>query len=286
MLEPHDYFPPESTRTVNNQALTSFESLGKHYSFNSLGFRGAEFNPNAKLKLFAFGCSHTQGKGLNYDEIWTHRVAERFENSRQLNKEDICLMNFGLPGVSNDFITRTALRQCSLERPDVAIVQLTFMSRSELFLEDHLVRVSPWMNQSFLSRARYVLKHHRTTLRVAWTHLTKATALQRSRTILDDTMRTIQNILLLQDFFRGQRIQHAITWLQHPCLKKRKTLRDNQYAQPLIKQIRKDSFCNFGILDPNIKQDLAVDGEHVGPVTHIAFGDRLFEFLAEQVLET
>ena len=51
--------------------------------------------------LITLGCSHTEGVGLNYHDIWTSQFIKLIPGGVN--------MNFGTGGRSNDFITRCLL---------------------------------------------------------------------------------------------------------------------------------------------------------------------------------
>jgi len=49
------------------------------YKFNSLGYRTKEINELADKFLLTFGCSYTEGVGINADQIWTHHVSSHLD---------------------------------------------------------------------------------------------------------------------------------------------------------------------------------------------------------------
>ena len=69
----------ESNRISQADRLKRYgwwESQNIEYSFNSQGFRSAEFDPNRKGIMF-LGCSISMGAGLHRQHTWCERVSEK-----------------------------------------------------------------------------------------------------------------------------------------------------------------------------------------------------------------
>ena len=113
--------------------VTEFEGGTTTYSFNSLGYRGDEFDPEAPVKLFVCGCSYTFGAGLDDEETWAHLFRQKLADHHGLPATSVNLINFAEGGASNDYITRTLIEQSSRVRPDVIVAGFTYMNRFELF---------------------------------------------------------------------------------------------------------------------------------------------------------
>lgn len=149
MLAPqfHCSYRTFSADHLANKAVTVYLtdlSGKKSYRFNSIGFRGADYNPHAKRSIYVFGCSYTFGIGLNEDELWCHHLHRNYCALHGLQPDEVNLMNFGLPGGSNQEIARTALLQCSVKPPDLAVVQFTLLDRYELIRGDGILMVGSW----------------------------------------------------------------------------------------------------------------------------------------------
>src|SRR5882762_5127353 len=101
------------------------------YRFNSLGFRGEEFDPAARLKIFVSGCSYTFGLGVQHEESWPTLLKKRLADRRGVPSDQANLQNFSQVGASNEYIARTIIRQCDRVRPDLAIIAFTHRERTE-----------------------------------------------------------------------------------------------------------------------------------------------------------
>ena len=128
-----EHLGPEGTgsHTVANYGLD--ESSEVTYRFNSLGFRGEEFDPDAPVKLFVSGCSNTFGVGVEFEESWPFLFKQKLAEQRGVPESSVNLMNFAQGGASNDYVTRTLVEQSSRVRPDVILAGFTHMHRFELF---------------------------------------------------------------------------------------------------------------------------------------------------------
>lgn len=69
----------------------------------------------------SFGCSFTYGDGVEVDQTWSFLL-------------DVA--NMGLPGASNDYISRMAVTYCKLYNPTDIYVMWTFPNRREVVDED------------------------------------------------------------------------------------------------------------------------------------------------------
>jgi hypothetical protein len=94
------------------------------YTYNELGFRGDSITKNG-FKVMSFGCSHTEGVGVNDHETWPSRVCQMIPDS--VNH------NFGTGGRSNDFIARTLLTFFDLIKPDLVLILYTYPHRREYY---------------------------------------------------------------------------------------------------------------------------------------------------------
>lgn len=113
------------------------------YSFNSHGFRSIEFDDRPAIAVF--GCSHTQGIGLHYHQVWHQQL------SKKLNDKPI--FNFGIGGASAD----TCYRLAENYLPNLNVDTVIFLAPSEYRLEFWDINDSfPW----FLN-ARSVPENHK-----------------------------------------------------------------------------------------------------------------------------
>jgi hypothetical protein len=107
------------------------DSGEKVYEFNSLGFRGEEYKPDAKFHIFVFGVSSTFVTGLNWEEGFTTIFRDMLARNKGWAPEEVNLMNFSVGVRSTDFCVRNMLRQCETEKPDLLIMELGNMPRIE-----------------------------------------------------------------------------------------------------------------------------------------------------------
>lgn len=107
------------------------ETAGPAYEFNSLGFRGAEYDPHASLRIFVCGCSYTIGMGVHQDRAWPAVFARLAAGALGTPIESSHLQNFSQIGASNNYVTRTLLTQCDRHPPTLAIAAFTHTSRTE-----------------------------------------------------------------------------------------------------------------------------------------------------------
>jgi len=108
----------------------------KVYRYNSLGFRGEEFRPEAKFRVAAFGCSIAFGMGLDMEETFLHKLKLHIANSLGFTPDEVNLMVFAVGGHSNDFALRTVLNYAVEVKPDLVIYNLVAMPRTELISRD------------------------------------------------------------------------------------------------------------------------------------------------------
>ncbi len=89
--------------------LGTDQSGTKTYAFNSLGYRGPEFDPDAGFRVFVFGESYAFGMGLDLEECWASRLVDLLTEQRGIDRQDVCVMNFAEGGASNTGIARNVL---------------------------------------------------------------------------------------------------------------------------------------------------------------------------------
>ena len=101
------------------------------YHFNSFGYRGEEFDPAARLKIFVSGCSYTFGLGVEHDQTWPALLKKQLSAKLDVPFDRTNLQNFSQIGASNGYIARTIIRQCDRARPDLAVIAFTHRERTE-----------------------------------------------------------------------------------------------------------------------------------------------------------
>ena len=87
-------------------------------------FRNSIFDSNS----MAFGCSHTWGTGVDVHESWPHLLSAK---------------NYGLPGISADFVVRYARQIALKETPTTIFVLWPDWSRFEYMKDDEYYQSLP-----------------------------------------------------------------------------------------------------------------------------------------------
>jgi hypothetical protein len=99
------------------------------YVYNTYGYRTKEFElttPNSNI--LCLGCSHTEGVGLRYEDVWVSQILNQFL--------DYNVYNLGFGGGSGDTVTRTLVNCCSVFQPKKVFILWPSMSRFETYSFD------------------------------------------------------------------------------------------------------------------------------------------------------
>lgn len=136
--------------SINERKNRTYTSSGSDntgkctYTYNSLGFRGDEFNKPG-FKVMSIGCSHTEGVGLNDTETWSYQLCKLVEGVD---------CNFGFGGRSSDYVVRCLLTYFNLVKPDLVLIMYPNQDRREYYTEEGGIEpfaYSPW---GFLSETK------------------------------------------------------------------------------------------------------------------------------------
>lgn len=250
-----------------------------HYRYNSLGFRGGEFDPNARVKIFAFGCSHTCGQALDYDDAWPVQFAQLLGGRRGVDEGDVCLMNFADGGASADHVARVLISQCSAVKPDIVLVTFPDVDRTELLLGGHAFRIGPWVNSA--STTEQI-----STLATQELRQLAHDAVERTRSYYSFgsfeffAMNTLRNILLVQYFCEVKGIR-AVASLNGYRSTVRRLGSVGREFEPLLREIDPRFLSHVAIDAEDMCTDRAADEFHPGPRTHRAFAQEMLRFLDE-----
>jgi hypothetical protein len=109
------------------------------YEFNSLGFRGAEYDPDAALHVFVCGCSYAFGMGVSADRTWPAVFTRLTAAALGVPVEQSHIQNFSQVGASNNYVARTLIKQCHQISPTLAIAAFTHNGRVE-YLDGKKIR--------------------------------------------------------------------------------------------------------------------------------------------------
>jgi hypothetical protein len=260
MLYPYDGRMPkyrfESDGKGASQTAT-FPRTGetRTISFNSLGYRGEEFDPDAPLKLFACGCSFTLGLGLEHEESWPYLFKQKLAKQLGLPDSSVNLMNFSEGGGSNDYIARTLVGQAGRVRPDVIVAGFTHMVRFELLGETTAFPFyGPWDLEVLEARYGEIAK------------LGEFVFLGTDE--IGEKVRLMKNLLLLQYFCRSHDIPFVFFLFESLKRDDLPAALAHPTTQPLYDEV---DFSCLAPIEAGMKVDVAADGWHPGPRSHELF---------------
>ena len=253
----------------------SDQTGSKVYRFNSLGFRGEEFEQLAKRNVFLCGCSYAFGVGLNQEETFANLFKERYASTHGCGLDEVNLLNFSQGGASNDYIARTLLTQAARIRPDLVVGLLTHPNRTEFFLGEPGDRVrvwgiGPWVAHGAVG-AREVGGERRE-------ELTPEEEAQLYYLYYSDELgfsNALRNLLLLQHYCASRAIPCVLAWLGRSSLDERR-FREHPVLGGLIELIDVERLCPSSFADSDVFVDRAADGEHPGPRSNEIYAGRVF----------
>ena len=235
------------------------------YRFNSLGFRGDEFNPKSNKNIFISGCSYTFGVGINAEETWGYQFKKLLSENTDNNLNDIGLMNFAIGGASNDYITRTLLTQSNIFKPDLIIAYFTHSSRTEFIDENGIKMIGPWCVNLNLEKDENDKLHLDSVEEEALYHYTYTTPEL-------EFINMIKNVLLLQGYCESHKINYILGSVYKNDLFD-KSEQSNSVCTLFADLLNKNNYCNFNLN----KIDTASDGSHPGRESNKIFAEQLFE---------
>ena len=252
-------------------------SRTKTYHFNSLGFRGEEFNPDADFKLFVAGSSYAFGPGIDLEETWAYQLSQRIMESQSLPAQAMSLVNFSEGGASNNYTARMAVTQCSKVKPSLLVTEFVFKNRSEGFIDGKPFQVGPWLLMNAWQRLKTALSTPKKNRRLLRQRLSQVnhyySYYQEEQAFID----TLKNILLVQSYCKAEKIPCMLFWTEFKQLEESR-FTGNPVLAPLIAAIDKRCFCDFSITDEDIFVDRAADNSHPGPKSQQLFADKLMAF--------
>ena len=238
------------------------------YRFNSYGFRGEEFNPEAKARIFVAGESTAIGVGISEEQSWFGKFKGHYCEQRGLQKDSVNLLNFSQAGASTDYTCRVLLQQCEMTRPDLVVAVLSSTNRIELLLDDDIGNL-PNQNINvlpFLGNALANVGNKKTSLLTPAEKsdlLESIDAFYTFYTNRQGLCNQINNVLLLQNYFNNCGIPYLI-WVfhQHDCRPKIDKINDNMLSD-LAGIVDDDLVIS---MEYDQSGERAADGIHVGPV--------------------
>lgn len=101
--------------------------------FNEKGYRSDSFLKKGHLNILSIGCSDVFGLGLNKEERFSDLFCRYLKDktSKEINN-----FNLGLPGKSNDYISRNIISTFNMLKPNIVIICFTRIIRREFFDKD------------------------------------------------------------------------------------------------------------------------------------------------------
>jgi hypothetical protein len=293
MLRPYsgnrarEHFGPSPGRhTIRSYGLDTSGRIS--YAFNSLGFRGEEFDPKSKAKLFTCGCSYAFGTGVAADATWVALFARRYATHFGLGHGELCAMNFSQGGCSNGYIARTLISQSAAVAPDLLVAHFTHCDRTEYFLEGdalggswpdvHMgaVSIGPWLDRRWHERLTLGAPAPREKRPLARRlHQWARSYYRHTYREIDALGASIQAMLLLQLFCRERAIPFLFCSVDHERLRQPE-LQDHPEIGPLLSLLDPERVLDFAATDRELCVDLATDGSHPGPASNELFAERLW----------
>jgi hypothetical protein len=231
------------------------------YEFNSLGYRGEEYNPSAKFKICVIGESYAFGTGLPLEQIFGYKLKEHIATSLQFDVADVNLINLSVGGVSADYCVRTLYRQLSDCDVDLVVCNLPPPDRVEYTDGTTFQSYGVAVDLNNITRApAHVLGYFEYYNRyVGWTNL-------------------IKKALLAQAFLKERKIDYVLA-SQKTRLFQMKT---SGYLEHYLNQLDTRSLLLHSYFV--CRADCAIDG-HAGPRCHAAFAVELLSFFGRMQLE-
>jgi hypothetical protein len=273
---------PNSTSLICNH-----DRSGKvKYRYNNLGFRGEDYDVNAKFHIYVCGPSEAFGLGLNEEDTWWHHFRLRFAHSKGVKPSEVNVLNFSQIGASMDYIARVIVSQCRRIQPDLVLVALSPSSRTEYFT-DESERYFSGRAVTFNPSMYNLLQHHdeneffqqRTASLNEDDHeelLTAVEGFYNYYTERTGLINRLKNILLIQQFCSAQNIPSLIWTLHRFNLQKELNLALPQSIQALAECVDFSKIYTHGILHPNHQK--AADGIHPGPDVNLGVAQHLWDF--------
>lgn len=238
-----EWFIGDNRRTYNEHGGHSiYGPKDITYTFNHLGYRCAEFDQTADLRVLAIGCSYVLGTGLPARALFHERFAARL---RTTARRSVIVWNLGNVGASNDYITRMLALGLRELNPDIVLVHFTHLPRREYLSASHeRVNYTP-MAASDDPVHSAILSHFR--------------ALGSKP---DDLLNLFRNYKAIEAMLRGRIWFYSLT--------------DPVRAESIIQQFDQERYCG------ELQQlDHARDHLHPGPASHeVLFESYWRRFLA------
>jgi SAM-dependent methyltransferase len=249
------------------------------YEFNSLGFRGPEFDAQAEFTVFVFGESDAFGIGVEREESWAYLVAMEQARLRGVDPEAVCLMNFAEGGASNAAIARSVLTQCSAVRPDLVLVNFAQHGRTEGYAQGHMFPIGPWHGAVTPDQAIKEAPPEDGLRERIGDQVERGQAFLRFCDLDQGVYDSLRDILLVQETLAQEGLD-ALAIIRDPEHFNRAEIVGDPALGPLISRLDR---CFFAVHVSPLKLldevDWLDDGFHYGAGTHRAVADQVLVHL-------
>ena len=128
-------------------AELGYDENSIEYTFNEYGFRTDPF-PDHNNTIMFLGCSHTQGMGLRYEDVYATKVAKEL---------GLHCINLGVGGRSDDTSFRLASYWVQKLQPKILVHQSTYRSRFEIPFHQNFIVLASY-NSRFLNDREYTTR--------------------------------------------------------------------------------------------------------------------------------
>ncbi|MCF8532021.1 MAG: hypothetical protein K9G48_03375 [Reyranella sp.] len=228
------------------------------YCFNSLGYRGEEFDSTARLKVFVAGCSYTFGLGVEHDQTWPALLKLQLAAKLEVPIDQTNLQNFSQIGASNGYIARTIIRQCERVRPNLAVIAFTHRERTEYLAPGVTRNLGLW-------DLDYPEDWAAPAMRYFSLHNTESGHLD-----------LLKNMLLVQWAMTRRRIPYLMLWMNRTTADQApiSDLPPLRQLREMIDPTRLSLRC---LLEPEINVDSTLVERHPGPKSHANFAPLVLE---------
>lgn len=262
----HDYDGAAFHAGERGRRHTTHQCCSDHsglieYSFNSLGYRSAEFDGQAEVVVFVVGCSHAFGVGVAEELTWPNVFCRGFAEHYGVSTECLHLQNFSQGAASNDYIARVILTQCANVEPALVLGAFTHNNRVE-YLDDRAVsNIGPWRVKDPEDQ-------------IGTPTLEVADAFYDYYSDELGSINAIKNLLLAQEFLKSRKIPYLFSWIGGGMLGGAESISDRVIGR-LLELVDRAYLCPASIEDDDVFVDLAADHAHPGPQSHERFAGRM-----------
>lgn len=255
------------------------------YRFNSLGFRGEKYNPNARYRVFVCGASSGFATGVSEEDSWWHHFKLSYAERVGVSADEVNLLNFSEGGTSCDYISRVLISQADRVRPDLIIISPSGMHGSEYFNEDLSVMANRGFNFA-RGVKRYAPKSPEESLRQPagvdlpdsqWkVVLSAALGLLSFQTREVALVAYLKNMLLLQYYCQAKSIPYLIWSLKKDSLET--TLSKRQWPSNILALL--DTLERDKVVSIDVESlPRGADGRHPGAEANRSTSEALIQAL-------